>query len=373
MSYTPFKYLFHVLLGRHDAELKYQLLLDLIILFIVVTVVVFCFVIIERLRKTARQKKEALILSRFEELLPGIMFAEEAEQSLMETIKTFNYDYIRRSPQNSEALVNELLKLYRQFTGDVAQRIQNFYVFSDLIYFSTRKLDSRRWHKVAAGINELSEMRVASAYGKIEKHIDSRNLHVREAAQVAVLRIKGMTAVDSLKQVKNTITPMQQVRIMQTAANFDALQAPDFSSWLSSENPSVIELGIKFIVYFQQGHCIESAGRLLGHEQASVVCAYLWAIGEMHTESALREAIRQYAYFEKESQLELLKAIEKSGNPDHLAFLTFQLTSGDFRIKMATLSAIQKCADNEMLHRLFLNCNDKEVQDCIIQLTTTSA
>jgi hypothetical protein len=164
-----------------------------------------------------------------------------------------------------------------------------------------------------------------------------------------------------MKEVSQTITQWQQINIMQIATDFNPEEVGDLSDWLKSPNDSVIELGIKLIVHFQQGHAIEENMQLLDHKNEHVINAYLWALGEMDTVAVVAEAVKRYSKLSRENKLELLRAIAKAGNEDHLAFLTFQLASDNFEIRYETLRAIKKCAGTEMILRLAKNSASEEM------------
>lgn len=330
-----------------DLDLKQKVMVSMVLLFITIAFTVLVSVFTSRLIKSNRAFQTKSLQKKYEELLMEVLFTEE--EDLMSETSPVNNPLLKNSlnnPFNRRVLITEIIRLHKNFSGNFAQNLEKFYLQLGLEQDSFKKLKSKRWYIKAQGISELAEMNVSSAAPAIEKYIEHTSELVRLGAQLAILKLSEENILGFLDHIKTPLTDWHQLNLQQILSHKDRDKIPEFSRWLHSENNSIVEFSVKMVGLYNQVSAIPLLVQLLQHPEFKVKLATIQALQKLDASEALTELEAAfYRETNKELKLAIIKALENIGY-DQISFFEKELTSYDFDICLAAAKAIVNLKHN---------------------------
>lgn len=322
-------------------SLNERMLVGTVLLFLTTAAGVFVTVFASRLYKIKQSIQTKQLHKKYEALLMEVLFSEEEIIATNTAIVT--NPVLTKSLHNSfnrQVLVKEIIRLHKNFSGDFAKNLEDFFIQLGLEQESYRKLKSRHWYLKAQGISELAEMNVKTSSSAIEHYIEHPNEILRMVAQLAILKLSDEGILGFLNRIKTALTDWHQLNLQQVLAQKDRDQVPEFSQWLLSPNFSVVEFSVKMIGIYNQVSAIPVLINLLEHQNIKVKLASVQALQKLDASEALAALENTfYAESNKELKLAIIRCLESIGH-QNIGFFKNELCSSDFDISLAAAKAI---------------------------------
>ncbi|HEX8059367.1 MAG TPA: hypothetical protein VF473_00460, partial [Cyclobacteriaceae bacterium] len=252
-------------LADEDPEHLARMFMLLALAFFVAAGLVVLFLLLSRVAKSSRQKKEAALLSTLQSLLNGLLFLEgdvpvASYQFSLNEIKR----EVRNNPLAAQTLVNLIINLRKNLSGSSAGVLEKIYHDLGLNQFSIDKLSSFSWSKRAQGIRELSELNNSSTLGLIPT-IRTGNKTLKEELLLATIRLDKQNPLGFLDQWPGEITSWMRIHIHYYLSKLDSRTLPDFSKWFSSPKEDVVIFAVNMARQFQQSGSAPGLVKLLSH------------------------------------------------------------------------------------------------------------
>jgi hypothetical protein len=220
-----------------------------ILIFSGLSVLFLILLLISRLKNIYKEKVTARYTPVIENMLFPLIFENLPVDSI---IHSNEYkEYITRY-YFKKLLLQNIINLHESYTGIYNLKLEEFYRSSGLIQTSLSKLNSGRWHIKCRGIRELSEMKVHEAYEKIRASVRHKNSTLKLEALSGVIRLKGLEGLNILNDYKEPVNDWVQANILYEIENANLTGVKDFSYLLTSENETVVILGLRLIAKFNQ-------------------------------------------------------------------------------------------------------------------------
>jgi HEAT repeat protein len=207
-------------------------------------------------------------------------------------------------------LLEELIHLHENFTGETAIRLELIYRKLDFHRDSIRKLTNRKWFMVAKGLRELALMNVRESTEKMLRFINSRNELLRMEARIALVKLNDNDPLFFLSKEKTMLSAWDMANLHAMLAKLPEDRVPVFSNWLNSTNKSVVLFCISMIGAFRQTDSIPVLLRLLDQPDESIKQAAIRSLREMNSTHAEEKLIAMYPLETTEVQNEILKSLE---------------------------------------------------------------
>ncbi|MCL9805286.1 hypothetical protein NAT51_07125 [Flavobacterium amniphilum] len=161
---------------------------------------------------------------------------------------------------NNEIIPTKLVKkitiksinsLHRNYTGELKQKLELFYIESGLVNYSLKKINSLNWAKVVEAIRDLSNLNYQPAYETIATKLDHRKKLVQKEAFIGVILLRGLDELIKFRNIDIYVDDWTQSNILYVVKR-DKMNAPeDIGLALESNNESIVLLGARIIQYFQ--------------------------------------------------------------------------------------------------------------------------
>lgn len=229
-----------------DYDFQVNLLLTMIVLFAVAFTVFFTLTYINRYRRIKKTARKAVYQKKIDELLFTLLFEEDASVAMVSTIfKTEEPTQLFK-----KISIKSINALHRNYTGELKQKLESFFVASDLVYYSLKKINSSNWAKVVEAIRDLSNLNYQPAYDIIFSKLNHSKKIVQKEAFIGVILLKGLDELVKLKDFPLYIDDWTQSNILYVVKR-DKMRAPqNIEALLTSKNQSILLLGARIIQYY---------------------------------------------------------------------------------------------------------------------------
>ncbi|WP_276166835.1 HEAT repeat domain-containing protein [Zobellia alginiliquefaciens] len=321
-----------------------DILWGLSIVFVVLAVVYFISVFFFRNKisataaRTKKRKKElSPMISEF------LFYEEDADKgeksnyiSLKIEIRELLKDHFNR-----KVLVEVLLDLRKDVSGDTQIRLFKLYQDLGLQKDAFKKLKSWRWEVISKGILELTQMQVVTAYGFITKFINHKTATIRKQAEIATVTLKPEGINYFLDTTRYKISEWQQLKLLDVLRNQENYEPPRFRMWLTSKNKHVVLFALRLIKYYNQNDANSSLIELVKHKNYQIREEAIGCIKEFYVVEAIPTLKAIFKKCNTDGKIAVLGAISELGSVDDIDFLkNVAKKENNFSVSSKALAAI---------------------------------
>ena len=163
---------------------------DTIALLSVLLVLTLIFLKVFRSNLRIQEKIAGKYQTQYEHQLISYLFAEsEGESNSEQTEIINNFKEIVESPFKREIVINTLLKLKNEITGELAESIDRFYIQTGLFKYAFNNVRSNNWYLNAKGIRELKQFNAKKAHKAILERNNHPKIEVRKEVQLYLVNL----------------------------------------------------------------------------------------------------------------------------------------------------------------------------------------
>jgi hypothetical protein len=306
------------------------------VFFIVAIVVVLQVVFVVLSRKNQGRASINKIRTELMEWI-SMVALDETEGSEKKFELPAEIEALLKQKLGRKVLLVELLKLKKDFSGSAADNLRILYQQLNLHSDSLRKLNSRKWHRVTKGIQELAIMEQFDRTDAILRLTNHGNPHIRMEAQAAMVHMLGYKGLAFLGMIDYPITEWNQLSLLHLLENKPFEECDQIPNWLQSKNASVVKLTIRLI----------SQQNLLQFEEH------------------LQEKLTDENELVQVIALSALRDIGVSVNPETLLHL---YKNGTGHIKLSVIEHTKAAGYEELLNSLVESVNDTDADESKIVL-----
>ena len=276
---------------------------------------------------------------------------------------------------NRKILVEVLLDLRKDVSGDTQTRLFELYQDLGLEKDAFKKLKSWRWEVVSKGILELTQMQVETAYSFITKFINHKTGTIRKQAEIATVTLKPEGINYFLDTTRYKISEWQQLKLLDVIRNQEGFEPPRFRMWLTSKNKHVVLFSLRLIKYYNQNDANASLIELLKHKDNQIKQEAISCIKEFYVVEAIPTLKSIFKKSNTYSKIAVLGAIAEIGSLDELGFLNeIERRESDFLVSSKALLAINTIAPESVMPSEGIEVSKEyvaEIEEGQIKLDTT--
>jgi len=310
------------LIARNIPNITY-----LIVILIVVMILVLTITLILRTRRQRSQRREQSDRQSYQDSITEYLFDENARQP----------DNLRRadSPQKKQLLIDEIMQLYANLSGEISNRLRELYIDLGLDNESVQKTKSPQWHIRAKGFRELAQMNVKTVNDEIERCLNSPNDVLRMEAQLAMVRLNYEDPFSFLDKLDKAFTAWEQLHVYEMIQRYQ-IPVPDFTRWIHSRNLSIVVFCIRMIRAFKQADSIKTILPLLTHSNPEIREETIVTLGDLQNIEILPVLKERYNHESEDARVLIIKAMSKIPDESNIEFLRGILEpSNELRLEAA--------------------------------------
>lgn len=234
--------------STQNYDFQINLILILIEVFVIAFVLFFILTYVTRYRRIKKVNLKAMYQKEIDEILFSFLFNEDVTVEMAsDTFKKQN----GKKKLFKKITIKSINAIHRNYTGELKEKIEDFYVKSDLVKYSLKKVNSTNWAKTVEAIRDLSNLNYQPAYEVIASKLKHSKKVVRKEAFIGVILLKGLDELVKLKECQIYLDDWTQSNVLYVVKR-DRMRAPEnIESLLQSSNETIILLGARIIQYFQ--------------------------------------------------------------------------------------------------------------------------
>ena len=229
-------------------EFQVNLLITLIVLFVIVFLFFFILTYTNRYKRIKKVKLKAIYQKSIDEMLFEMLFDEKVTVEIASNSFKNQYD---KNQLFKKITIKSINALHRNYTGELKEKIEEFYLKSGLVNYSLKKINSPNWAKTVEAIRDLSNLNYQPAYEVIYSKLKHSKKIVQKEAFIGIVLLKGLDELLQLKDTKLYLDDWTQSNILYVVKR-DRMQSPEnVEILLSRQNETIVLLGARIIQYFQ--------------------------------------------------------------------------------------------------------------------------
>ena len=285
-----------------------KILLVIICSFAGIALLLFGVIMFYRSIKILDTKYLTSLRENYDELFMAAAFSEAEElEANIEKTKKLNKEYLNRK-RHAEVITSELLLLYNSFTGESRKNLRELYLKAGFIEYTEQKVKSRKWELQAQGIREAALMRDERVVGRLIQLSHNKNQLVKENAQISLLKIRGFAGLDFLNEINTPLSNWHQINLIETLKEHSNSTLPDFTTWLSSNETTVILFAVRLIRHFKQIEKSEKLFPLLEYSNLSVKTEVIRTLADLQKTEVIPLLEKRFEKENTEIKTEIIKA-----------------------------------------------------------------
>ncbi|WP_366182464.1 hypothetical protein [Flavobacterium ovatum] len=218
----------------------------------------------ERIQATYRKKYES-------DLIEYLYAGNEEEEISNEQQKIINYlKKCAASGLKRKIIINTLLKLRNEISGETAEAIQQLYYKTGFINQASSKLKEKKWDVIARAIKELTQFEIKEVHDEIIAHINHPKKEVRREIQFYLVKLFSFDGLEFLNVLKTQLSEWDQIQLLEILQKTENHKLPDITHWLQSSNHSVISFALKLAKIYNQFEAKDEILKLLNHPNQEI-------------------------------------------------------------------------------------------------------
>lgn len=295
-----------------------RVLLAITLIFLLIILVLLGIVLSSRIYKTGRAIKSEELRNKYQQILRVLLFDDRDGNS--EIVSFFDPKDLEEN-FSRETIMNEIIHLHENFTGETAERLEEIYIALNFHHDSLKKLKDKRWYIIAKGMRELALMNVKQALPEVSGFVNNKNEILRMESRIAIMKLSDHDHLSFLSLETTPLSGWDTANIYSMLSKMPEKVIPDFSAWLDSKNKDVVLFCIHMIGTYRQQ---DSAGKLielLKSDDENLRYAVIKALRSLSSNASEYPLIEIYEKESLRNRTEILRTLEVIGGSQSVTFL----------------------------------------------------
>ena len=341
-------------------EFAYRFVSGVIFILVFTSFILLIGILISRTYKNRIEKKTNKLRDKYQTQLVELVFEPEnaVGQPKYKTL-IGKYNGRKLSKLERRTLIENIIEMHQGVTGTSAEILEHFYRDCNMVDFAVEDIKKGAWWIKARAFRELSELRVREKFKLVLNYVDHDNKILRSEAQYAAVQLGGARSLTFVEELTQPISEWDQLVLLEKLEKFIPEELPDVSSWLDSQNDSVVIFACKIITQFRMFKVAPKLLGLLNNANALVATRGIDCMVSLDFMEACPTLRRFYPNANKDVQLAILDALAKLGDSSNLGFFRDEIEQkNDFDIAMHAAMALRNLGGRSILKML----NERELQ-----------
>ncbi|HEV7350627.1 HEAT repeat domain-containing protein [Telluribacter sp.] len=289
------------------------------------------------------------------------MFEEELSSEARRLIDNFF-----ANPARKQFLLTELVDLKKLFSGEVADKLRDFYINSGLVNHSIKKIKTRDRKTILVGIEELMEMNITSAIPALDSLLTSPEIDedIKGHVHLAILNLDPDQGFRYINEANSYLTEWQQLTIIALLDRKNYFDVPYLDKWLD-KNDSLIIFGCRLIRFTKSLIEIPLLTEMVSTSKPTIKVEVIKTLGVLEVNDVTPLLIEIYPYENEEVKEAILLALGQFTEPAALSFLVECAILDPFKYKMLAVRAIDKTEGGDDALKQLLSLRNPEIDKII--------
>lgn len=302
--------------------------------------------ITNRLRYDLLIPKWEAAKSEIDSFLTNMIFSEFDEAFFAKEIEEFKKTIPFEKRWCKKLILNEIIFLKLNLKGDITNTFHFFYDHFDLFEYTKRLLKSQLFYLKCLGMYQLEALEYKNGISFITPLLNHKNRSVKSSAFLTLISLEP-DKLETLINFSHQITIAEEINIMDILHQKKTKIPTNLSQWITSENDSIIKLGIKLMMFYNYTNDNEIIIKLISHPNQSVRIEAISAVKFLFIYEAEPVLIEQFQYENTQNKLEIFNALSSIGMADSENFIAQLLENKtDENIKLDAVYCLNRINSN---------------------------
>jgi hypothetical protein len=314
------------------------LFLRIMYVFLILLALLLTFIVGFAIYKRRVESKKKIWLERIALIISQAIFSTDEEDEHIGI--TNDVEKLLQNSTFRQDVINELIHAKKNLSGSFTTNLKKLYQILELNKDSFKKLNSKKWHIKAKGVQELEIMEQIKYVKEIFRLTNNANELVRNEAQCALVSFYGFLGLRFLNVTAYPISQWQQIQLLNKLNGVQPKNFDGIKKWLQSPNESIIVFSLKLASFY---NCYDVYDNVINCLQSSSLQVRLNAmeyLKKMPQEDTPDQMISHYSFENKIYKLAIIDALKDIGNENQITFLLKRLHDKDDDIKVAAAKSL---------------------------------
>lgn len=319
-------------------HLIHIILLALSFLFLILVILL----ITNRMRYESYKSRIKSTRSKIDAFLTTLLFSFTDEESIIAEIQSFKEQIPFEKRWCKKIILNEIISLNQNLKGEITKNIHLIYEQFDLFNYTLTFLNHKKWYVKSLGIYQLQTLEYSKGQSYVRPYLNHPNKILVSNAYFGLISLASDN-LDFLNNYPDSISLKNEIKIMDILHSKKPPIPTNLKDWIKSKNPSVVKLGIKFMVFYNCFNDTQLILNLLHSDDKTIRHEVIIAVHDLFIIGAEKVLIDQFPKEEKENQIAILKSLSAIGTKTTENFINDLLKySEDKDVKLEAVYTLNK-------------------------------
>lgn len=311
------------------------------ILFVLLTFLAILLVY-NRLNYAYISYKKRVYNPKITEKLTELTFLGLQGEALKIEVKQIKSQFPYQKKWFRKLLLSSIIDLSLNLKGDLIYQVRDIYMAFGLHKYSLKLIKSPYWYTKCTGIYHFQALNFVHGQKYIKPYISSKNVILRSNAFIAHLYLTT-EPFDFLVDYPYPISSVNEYKVIDVFYMKKEPIPKNIDKWLESKNESIVILGLKVMVFYNDTASSEKIIELLSHSEFRVRLEAILSIRELFIIDAEEILQERFILEKKLLKIEILKSLAVIGSESTVSFISRGLIRMDLdkEIKMELLKCLK--------------------------------
>ena len=284
--------------------------------------------------------------AKIDVFLTTVIFSDIDEAALSFQIEQFKHRIPFEKNWCKEILLDELINVMQNLKGDSTRHIHFMYEQFGLFEYSVSLFKSPDWYVKSIPIYHFQALQYPKGESYIIPYITHTNKTLSTNAYIALISLT-MDKLDFLIDYPYHISMTSQIKVMDILHSRRPNPPANLGQWILSSNRSIVRLGIKFMVFYNDNNHTGNLIKLLDSPEKKIRHEIIIAARHLFIDDAEHLLINLFEKENKKNQIEILTTLALVGGQPSQKFMADQLdTIEDVDVKLAAVCSLNTLNSN---------------------------
>lgn len=250
-----------------------------IIIFSILIIVLFLYLVAEKLYDKYKNKKKKKYQEDITAYLDEIV-SQLDEKEPEDTKKSILTEYVKHKIKR-EIVEERMLLYFQNFKGSISNKLTKFAEDIGLVDYEIKKLGNKDFHKVALGCKNLGDIRSKKAVKLLLNLIDIEYVEIKYNVLMALAKIGDEEAfIEAFKRLSNTI-PLSERSLVEIADSFEGNKIYVYRNLIYVDDEFISSIFIKSAGNYKDTILADEIALFLANENKEKKIAAMKALGNM--------------------------------------------------------------------------------------------
>jgi len=297
---------------------KYYLINFIVPFLVIFLIVVILVTISDRIVYEYSKQYRLTVRQKITAFLTELLFTDA--EDYQNRIRDFKKQIPYGSMWCKSMVTNCIIELKQNIKGEVTAPILDIYKSFGLPNFSEKLINSRRWYIKCKGIYHFQVLEYEEGESLVKKYMNHKNRILRSNAFIAFISLTSKK-LDFLSDYPYEISLIDELKVMDLLYHKKFPIPKNIKDWITAQNPSIVKLGIRFMVYYNYTVEKDTLLSLLQSDNKMIRKEVIIALQDLFLFEAEPLLIDMFASEEIENKIAILQTLAVIGNQQSIAFI----------------------------------------------------